>query len=170
MAMAVLPVLRSPMISSRWPRPMGIMVSMALIPVCSGSSTGCRPAMPGAVDSRARVRLVRIGPCSSIGSPSGLTTRPIRASPTGTRKSSPVAVTVSPSSMLGVVAQHDHADGRIFQVQRDSLDAVLEGDHFAGHDAGEPVDPRDAVTDLEHVPYLGTRDLGRELLDLTLDY
>ena len=37
MQMAVLPVLRSPMISSRWPRPMGVIASMALMPVCSGS-------------------------------------------------------------------------------------------------------------------------------------
>ncbi len=37
MAMAVLPVLRSPMISSRWPRPIGVIASIALMPVCSGS-------------------------------------------------------------------------------------------------------------------------------------
>ena len=55
MAMAVLPVLRSPMISSRWPRPIGVMASMALMPVCSGSSTGWRSAMPGAVDSTGRL-------------------------------------------------------------------------------------------------------------------
>ena len=54
MAMAVLPVLRSPMISSRWPRPIGVMASMALMPVCSGCSTGCRPATPGAIDSTGR--------------------------------------------------------------------------------------------------------------------
>ena len=36
-AMVVLPVWRSPMINSRCPRPMGIMASMALIPVCMGS-------------------------------------------------------------------------------------------------------------------------------------
>ena len=41
-AMAVLPVWRSPMISSRWPRPIGIMASMALMPVCTGVSTGWR--------------------------------------------------------------------------------------------------------------------------------
>ena len=35
-AMTVLPVLRSPMMSSRWPRPTGIIASMALMPVCSG--------------------------------------------------------------------------------------------------------------------------------------
>ena len=99
MAMAVLPVLRSPMISSRWPRPIGVMASIDLIPVWSGSSTGCRSAIPGAGDSSAQVRSVAIGPCSSIGSPSPLTTRPIIASPTGTRSSAPVAVTVSPSSI-----------------------------------------------------------------------
>ena len=90
-AMAVLPVLRSPMISSRWPRPIGVMASMALMPVCSGSSTGWRPATPGAVDSTGRVWSVTIGPLPSSGLPSGSTTRPITASPTGTRSSSPVA-------------------------------------------------------------------------------
>ena len=37
------------MISSRWPRPMGIMLSMALMPVCSGTLTPLRSMMPGAV-------------------------------------------------------------------------------------------------------------------------
>ena len=55
MAMVVLPVLRSPMISSRWPRPIGVMASMALMPVCSGSFTGWRPMMPGAWISMRRV-------------------------------------------------------------------------------------------------------------------
>ena len=55
-AMTVLPVLRSPMMSSRWPRPIGVMASMALMPVCSGTSTGCRPATPGAIDSTGRLR------------------------------------------------------------------------------------------------------------------
>ncbi len=38
-AMAVLPVWRSPMISSRWPRPIGISASIALMPVWTGVST-----------------------------------------------------------------------------------------------------------------------------------
>ena len=53
-AMAVLPVWRSPMISSRWPRPIGIIASMALMPVCSGSFTGWRAMMPGALISTRR--------------------------------------------------------------------------------------------------------------------
>ena len=40
MATAVLPVWRSPMISSRWPRPIGTIASIAFSPVCSGSFTG----------------------------------------------------------------------------------------------------------------------------------
>ena len=50
-ATAVLPVCRSPMISSRCPRPIGIMASIALSPVCIGSRTGCRSMTPGATRS-----------------------------------------------------------------------------------------------------------------------
>src|ERR1051326_5734074 len=39
-AIAVLPVWRSPMISSRWPRPIGIIESIAFRPVCIRSFTG----------------------------------------------------------------------------------------------------------------------------------
>jgi hypothetical protein len=35
-ATAVLPVWRSPMISSRWPRPIGTMESIDFRPVCTG--------------------------------------------------------------------------------------------------------------------------------------
>src|ERR1700721_2854102 len=53
-ATVVLPVLRSPMMSSRCPRPIGVMASMALIPVCNGSLTGWRPTMPRAWTSLPR--------------------------------------------------------------------------------------------------------------------
>ena len=53
-AMAVLPVWRSPISSSRWPRPMGIMVSMALMPVAIGSRTDWRAMTPGARRSTGR--------------------------------------------------------------------------------------------------------------------
>ncbi len=96
-AMAVLPVCRSPMISSRWPRPIGIIESMALMPVCTGVSTGCLTMTPGAIRSIGRVFFVSIAPFPSIGSPSGFTTRPMRASPTGTSTMRPVVLTWSPS-------------------------------------------------------------------------
>ena len=49
--MVVLPVERSPMISSRWPRPIGIIASMAMMPVCTGWLTDRRLMMPGAIFS-----------------------------------------------------------------------------------------------------------------------
>jgi len=70
---------------------------------------------------------------------------------------------------LRVRAQDDHADGGLFEVEGQPLDAVLERDHLAGHHAREAVDPRDPVADLEDAPDLGLGDLGLELLDLTLD-
>jgi hypothetical protein len=38
------------MISSRWPRPIGIIASIALMPVCIGSWTDLRAMMPGRLD------------------------------------------------------------------------------------------------------------------------
>ncbi len=98
-ATAVLPVWRSPMISSRWPRPMGIIESIALMPVCNGCFTGSRSMMPGAFSSMRREVLVLIGPLPSTGCPSAFTTRPRSASPTGTSAMRPVRRTSSPSLM-----------------------------------------------------------------------
>src|SRR6188768_419108 len=75
----------------------GIIESMALIPVCTGVSTGWRTMTPGAIRSIGRVLFVSIGPLPSIGSPSGFTTRPMSASPTGTWTMRPVVLTWSPS-------------------------------------------------------------------------
>jgi hypothetical protein len=99
---AVLPVLRSPMTSSRWPRPTGIMLSTALMPNCSGSLTGWRAAMPGATMSTLREPDVRIAAPPSRALPSGSTTRPSISMPTGTSRMRPVALTVSPSRMRSV--------------------------------------------------------------------
>src|SRR5689334_15850327 len=96
-AMVVLPVLRSPMISSRCPRPIGVMASMALMPVCSGSCTGLRPMMPGAWISIRRSWTFVSAPLPSTGLPRASTTRPSRPSPAGTERIWPVARTVEPS-------------------------------------------------------------------------
>jgi len=82
----VLPVLRSPMISCRWPRPIGVCESIALIPVCSGSLTGWRCITVAACSSRTRSSSATMSPRPSIGWPSGLTTRPRKPSPTGTER------------------------------------------------------------------------------------
>ncbi len=99
-ATADLPVWRSPMISSRCPRPMAVMESIALTPVCIGSITGWRCTTPGALNSAGRVWEVLMSPLPSSGSPSGDTMRPSSSSPTGISRSLPVRFTVSPSSIL----------------------------------------------------------------------
>ena len=98
-AIAVFPVWRSPMMSSRWPRPIGIMASTAFTPVWSGSFTGWRPTIPGATRSTGAVSAVSIGPFPSSGRPRASTTRPFSASPTGTRRMRRVRLAVSPSPM-----------------------------------------------------------------------
>ena len=96
-ASAVLPVWRSPMTSSRCPRPMLTMESTALMPVSRGSRTGWRSMTPGAMRSMAPYSLVVMGPLPSMGWPRALTTRPTMSSPTGTDMMRRVRLTSSPS-------------------------------------------------------------------------
>jgi hypothetical protein len=96
---ADLPVWRSPMMSSRWPRPIGIMASTDLRPVAIGSWTERRGMMPGAFTSATRVSVEAMGPLPSIGLPSASTTRPRSASPAGTDTMDWVRLTTSPSLM-----------------------------------------------------------------------
>ena len=98
-ATAVLPVWRSPMISSRWPRPIGTIESIDFKPVCTGWPTDWRQITPGATFSMTSDSLALTGPLPSIGWPSELTTRPISSGPTGTDRMRPVHLTVSPSVM-----------------------------------------------------------------------
>ena len=139
------------MISSRWPRPIGIIESMALMPVCIGSCTDLRAMMPGALTSILRDSVALIGPLPSIGTPSALTTRPISASPTGTCAILPVRLTVSPSrtsSKLPSSATPTLSSSR-FSTRPDDA-AVAEVEQLAGHRGVEAVDAGDAVAGLEH--------------------
>ena len=85
------------MINSLCPRPIGTMLSIALIPVSRGSSTGCRCIIPNPFRSTGNLCSVSISGPPSIGSPSALTTRPSIAFPTGTSNRELVLLTVSPS-------------------------------------------------------------------------
>ena len=100
MQIDVLPVWRSPMISSRWPRPTFVIASIGLMPVSIGSFTGWRWTTPGALNSAGRVSVVLMSPLPSSGLPSGSTMRPSSSSPTGTSSRRPVRLTWSPSSIL----------------------------------------------------------------------
>jgi hypothetical protein len=168
-ATAVLPVWRSPMISSRWPRPIGISASSAFRPVCTGSCTDLRGMMPGAFTSTRRRSVASIGPLPSIGLPRPSTTRPSRPLPTGTSTIAPVRRTVSPSLIVAVGAEDHDADIVRLEVQRHALDAAVELDHLAGLDVVEPVDAGDAVADAEHGADLADLGVGAEACDLLLD-
>ena len=70
---------------------------MALMPVWTGVSTDWRVMTPGAIRSAGRVFVRGMSPLPSSGLPSGSTTRPSSASPTGTSMTRPVVRTWSPS-------------------------------------------------------------------------
>jgi hypothetical protein len=132
MAMAVLPVWRSPMISSRWPRPMGIMASMALMPVCKGSRTGWRSTTPGATTSMGRALARRWG----------LFHRWV-AQGVHHAADHPVAHghfhdAARPAHFVAFFnqrrfAQQNGAHAFPFQIQNDAHHAVGKRQHFAGH-------------------------------------
>ena len=148
MITAVLPVCRSPMISSRWPRPIGISASIAFSPVCTGSCTDLRGMMPGAFTStRPRTTSVS-GPLPSIGVPSPSTTRPSKPLPTGTSTIGAGARDGVALADLLVVAEDHHADVVGFQVQRHAAQAGAgEFDHLAGHAVLQAEHAGDAVAD-----------------------
>ena len=86
------------MMSSRWPRPIGIIASIAFRPVWSGSVTGWRNTTPGALRSRGiSVSSPAMAPCPSRGVPRGFTTLPSIFSPTLIEAILPVLRTVIPS-------------------------------------------------------------------------
>ena len=168
MASAVLPVWRSPMISSRWPRPIGTSASIAFSPVCTGSCTDLRGMMPGALTST-RVRVTSVsGPLPSIGSPSASTTRPKQAAADRHVDDGAGALDGIAFADAAVVAEDDDADIVAFEVERHAPHAVRELDHLAGLDLVEAVDAGDAVADRQHLADLGDIGLAAEIGDLLL--
>ncbi len=160
-----MPVERSPMISSRWPRPTFVIESIALMPVCSGSFTGWRSTTPGALNSSGRVSSVLIGPAPSSGRPSGSTTRPSSASPTGTLATRPVPLDRLALLHVLPLAEQRRADVVLLEVERQPDDPVLELEHLEGDGVLEPVDAGDPVADLQDGADLGEVGLDVVLLD-----
>ena len=168
-ATAVLPVWRSPMMSSRWPRPIGIMASIALRPVCSGSCTDLRATMPGALISTLRIVL---GGDRAL-AVDRLAERVDHAADQRVadrdRGDLAGALDLIVLADLLVLAEERDADVVLFEVEDDAADVVRELEQLAGHGAGQAVDARDAVTDGEHGAGLDDRDLLVVLLDLLAD-
>src|SRR5437899_4289317 len=146
---AVFHVWRSPMISSRCPRPMGIIESMALIPVCNGSRTGWRSRTPGANFSRGFRNFDVMGPLSSSGNPSGFTTRPISSGPTGTDMIVLVRFTTSPSfnSDDSPSSTAPTSSSSRFSARPKTLCGKRQ--HLPGHHIFQAMNARDAVADAD---------------------
>src|SRR5206468_3116581 len=68
-----------------------------------------------------------------------------------------------------VIAQDDHADGVLFEVERQADHAAGKADHLARHHAGEPVHAGNAIPDLQHAAHLADVDARLVLLDLGLE-
>ncbi len=172
MATAVLPVLRSPMMSSRWPRPMGIMLSTALMPVCMGSWTGWRSAMPGAMMSTLRNSVALIGALVVLGGAQRVNDAAQDGLAHGHLEEAAGGLHHVAFLHLQVVAVDDRADGVDFEVEDLAHDRALAGlelEEFAGHGLGEAVDAGDAVADFHHAANLGDLQVGPELLDFLAD-
>ena len=157
------------MISSRWPRPIAVIESIALSPVYIGSFTGCRWMTPGALNSSGRRSVASIGPSPSSGLPSGSTTRPSSPRPTGTLMTSPVRRTGSPSLDALPLAEERNADVVLLEVEGDARHAVLELEPLERDAVLEAVDASDAVAHLEDAADLGEVGLDVELLDSILE-
>ena len=150
MAMADLPVERSPMINSRWPRPMGIMESMALMPVCTRSVDGL------ADDDVGRHLLDRPGG-------GGVDrTFTVEGAAQGVDDAANQGIADGDFNNLAggadPVAFFDHVgvaeDGRAhevgLQVHGQAEDVVAEVQKLVGADALEALDAGDTVADLDH--------------------
>ena len=145
MATAVLPVCRSPMISSRWPRPIGTIASIAFRPVCSGSFTDWRSTTPGAMRSIGR-ELLRRDRALAV---DRLAERVDDAAEqlVADRHRNDAAGALDEVAFLDFLelAEQHGADALLFEVQRDAEHAVRELEHLAGHGVFDAVDARDAV-------------------------
>ena len=168
-AIAVLPVWRSPMISSRWPRPIGISASIALRPVAIGSLTDLRGMMPGALTST-RLRSDGLDRALAV---DRIAERIDHAAEQALahRRIDDGAGALDGLAFLDLaVGAEDHdADVVGFEVQRHAAGAVLELDHLAGLDVVEAVDAGDAVADGQHLSDFGNFSLLAEILDLVLE-
>ena len=153
------------MISSRWPRPIGIIESIALIPVCTGSLTGWRSTTPGALNSSGRRSAVSIGPAAVERVAERVDDAAEERLPDRHRRDLPGAADRLALLDLLPLADERGADVVLFEVEREAGDAVLEVEHLERDAVLEAVDARDPVADLEHGADLGEIGLDVVLLD-----
>ena len=156
------------MISSRWPRPIGIMASIALMPVWTGVFTGERSTTRGAMTSTGRGGL-------SVGERALAVDRLAervddaadQLGPDRHRGDAARAADLVAFLDLGVRADDHDADGLFLEVEGDAHHALLgELDQLERADVAQAVDAGDAVADLDDRADFARLDGGREVLDL----
>ncbi len=144
-AMAVFPVWRSPIISSRCPRPIGIMLSIALRPVDMGSRTPWRSTTPGS-DTLDRRELCSLDGAAVI---DRLAKRVDHAAnhPVAHRHAHDLAAALDLISLaqLGVIAQDDAADLILVEVHGQAFHAVGKLQHLSRHGLVQAVEAGDSV-------------------------
>ena len=169
-AIAVLPVWRSPMISSRWPRPIGIIASIALMPVCSGSFTGWRWTTPGALNS-AGPRLLEVDVALAVERPAERVDDAAEQR-VADRDLEQAVRALDRVALLDVAprAEEHGADVVGLEVEREAGDVVRQLEHLERHAVLEAVDARDAVGDRQDRADLGeVRLAGVEAFDAALE-
>ena len=167
--MAVLPVWRSPMISSRWPRPMGISASMAfkpglhrLVHRLAGNDAGRLD-----VDAALLVELDRALAVDRVAE--GIDHAAEQALADRHLDDGAGALDGVAFLDVAVVAEDHDADIVDFEIERHAARAVGELDHLAGLDLVEAIDAGDAVADRQHLADLGDLGLLPKILDLLLE-
>ena len=169
MATAVLPVWRSPMISSRWPRPIGTSAVdrleaglHRLVHRLARNDAGRLDLDAAALGRGDRALAVdRIAEPVDHAAEQALADRHVDD---GAGALDGVAFADG-----AVVAEDHDADIVALEVERHALDAAGELDHLAGLDVVEAIDAGDAVADREHLADLGDFGLGAEIGDLLLE-
>ena len=144
--MAVLPVCRSPMISSRWPRPIGVIASIALIPVCSGSFTLLRCDHRGGLRLQRRAASVPLDVALAVQRHAQRVHDPAEEA-VAHRDGQDLAGAADLLALLDLaeVTEDDHADLALVQVEREAADTAGELEQLARHRRGKALDTRDAI-------------------------
>ena len=168
-ATAVLPVWRSPMMSSRWPRPIGTIASMALRPVCTGWLDRLAPDHAGR-DLLDDVGFLRVDRALAVdGLPECIhDAADQRRADRHLEDAAGALDRVALGDVL-VVAQDHRADRVALEVEREAEGVVRELEHLALHRVLQPVDAADAVGHRHDGPDAARLGGGGEVLDAGLD-
>ena len=168
-AIAVLPVWRSPMISSRWPRPIGIIESIAFRPVCIGSLTGWRWTTPGRLElGGAHLGGLDVALAVERAAERVDDAAEQRLADRDLEQLAGALDRVALDDLLPVAEQHG-ADVVGLEVQRQAGHVVRQLEHLERHAVLEAVDAGDAVGDREDGADLGELGAaGVEALDALL--